>query len=97
MAGIYLHIPFCKTRCIYCDFYSSTGSAKQERYVRALCRELEERLPYLNGEPVYTIYIGGGTPSQLKEAEFRLIFETLDRVCGLQQAGEITLEANPDD
>ena len=65
MAGIYLHIPFCKTRCIYCDFYSTTRSELKTRYVRALCRELEMRKKYLKGEYVETIYFGGGTPSQL--------------------------------
>ena len=65
MAGIYLHIPFCKKRCIYCDFYSSTRSDLRARYVEALCSELEQRIDYLEGEPIKTLYLGGGTPSQL--------------------------------
>lgn len=97
MAGIYLHIPFCKTRCVYCDFCSTTRLELKQRYVRALCRELEERSSYLGGEPVRTVYLGGGTPSLLDEDDFRRLFRTLDTVYGLQQAEEITLEANPDD
>lgn len=97
MAGIYLHIPFCKTRCAYCDFYSTTQTGQMADYVRALCRELEMRAGYLQGAPVETVYLGGGTPSQLGAEELHLIFETLERVYGLGSATEITLEANPDD
>lgn len=97
MAGIYIHIPFCKTRCIYCDFYSTTRSELKERYVRALCRELEMRREYLRGEPIETIYLGGGTPSQLDEGDFLRIFETIRTVYGMEHCCEITLEANPDD
>ena len=57
MAGIYLHIPFCKTRCIYCDFYSTTRSELKTRYVQALCRELTMRKEYLKGEDIETIYL----------------------------------------
>lgn len=97
MAGIYMHIPFCKTRCIYCDFYSTTHSELKEQYVRALCKELEMRRDYLNGEPIETIYFGGGTPSQLDKEDFEKIFATVRRVYGMEQCQEITLEANPDD
>lgn len=97
MAGIYLHIPFCKTRCIYCDFYSTTRSEQQARYVQALCRELEMRKAYLKGETVETIYFGGGTPSQLTPQEFRLLFDTIATHYGMEHCREITLEANPDD
>ena len=97
MAGIYLHIPFCKTRCIYCDFYSTTRNDLRQRYVRALCRELALRRDYLRGATVETVYFGGGTPSQLTEKDFESIFQTLQDVYGLEHAREITLEANPDD
>lgn len=97
MAGIYIHIPFCKTRCIYCDFYSTTHSELKSRYIHALCRELTERKEYLKGEAVETIYFGGGTPSQLSEEDFRQVFGTIEQVYGLKNAKEITLEANPDD
>ncbi len=97
MAGIYLHIPFCKTRCIYCDFYSTTRSELKTRYVKALCRELEMRKDYLGNEEVQTIYFGGGTPSQLDFEDFRMIFDTIDQHIGMKHCHEITLEANPDD
>lgn len=97
MAGIYLHIPFCKRRCIYCDFYSTTQSEKRETYVRTLCLELEQRQDYLENEPIETIYLGGGTPSQLKEADFEQIFKTIYRCYPVTDSPEITLEANPDD
>ena len=97
MAGIYLHIPFCKTRCIYCDFYSTTRSEMADRYVSALCRELELRKSYLDNEQVETIYFGGGTPSQLSKENFEKIFETIEREYNLGNCEEITLEANPDD
>lgn len=97
MAGIYLHIPFCKTRCIYCDFYSTTQSELTDSYIDALCNELIQRKDYLQGEPVHTVYFGGGTPSQLSENHFRKVFHTLEKIVGLEQTVEITLEANPDD
>ena len=97
MAGIYLHIPFCKTRCIYCDFYSTTRSELKTRYVQALCRELTMRKEYLKGEDIETIYFGGGTPSQLEKEDFEQIFDTIREHYGLNHCQEITLEANPDD
>lgn len=97
MAGIYIHIPFCKTRCIYCDFYSTTRSDLKERYIHALCRELRIRKDYLEGATIETIYFGGGTPSQLDEEDFRQVFATIEEVYGMEHCKEITLEANPDD
>lgn len=97
MAGIYIHIPFCKTRCIYCDFYSTTRSELKQRYIHALCQELKARKNYLKGEAIETVYFGGGTPSQLAEEDFARIFKTIEEVYGLEDAKEITLEANPDD
>ena len=97
MAGIYLHIPFCKRRCIYCDFYSTTQGEKREAYIRILCKELEQRQDYLQGETVETIYLGGGTPSQLEENDFKRIFDTIYRMYPIAESPEITLEANPDD
>lgn len=97
MAGIYIHVPFCKTKCIYCDFYSSTRAEALPRYVRALCRELTERKEYLKGESVKTVYFGGGTPSLLAAEDFQRIFDTIEQHYGLDQVEEITLEANPDD
>ena len=97
MAGIYIHVPFCKTRCIYCDFYSTTRSEWKGRYIEALCKELEMRYTYLKGKPIETLYFGGGTPSQLDEKDFRKVFDTVRRVYGMENCHEITLEANPDD
>jgi oxygen-independent coproporphyrinogen-3 oxidase len=76
MAGIYIHIPFCKSRCLYCGFYSTTLLPLRQRYVDALCSELELRRDYLD-EPVRTLYIGGGTPSQLEPAQLEQLFEAL--------------------
>ena len=64
MAGIYIHIPFCKTRCAYCDFYSTTHEEWKQQYIDAVCKELVQRKDYLKGETVDTIYMGGGTPSR---------------------------------
>lgn len=97
MAGIYLHIPFCKRRCIYCDFFSTTHSERKSAYVHALCRELEMRKDYAEGEDIETIYLGGGTPSQLNREELEQIFHIIYKVYRISPDAEITLEANPDD
>ena len=97
MAGIYIHIPFCKRRCIYCDFFSTTQSEKKPTYIHALCQELEMRENYLEGEEIETIYLGGGTPSQLTEEELNEIFTSLYNIYKVKEDAEITLEANPDD
>lgn len=97
MAGIYLHIPFCKKRCIYCDFFSTTQSEKKDNYVQALCNELKLRKDYLGTEYIETIYLGGGTPSQLAPKDFEQIFQTLTDNFQISEKAEITLEANPDD
>ena len=97
MAGIYIHIPFCKRRCIYCDFFSTTQSEKKPTYIHALCQELEMRKNYLEGEEIETIYLGGGTPSQLTEKELNEIFTSLYNIYKVKEDAEITLEANPDD
>ncbi len=97
MSGIYLHIPFCKRRCVYCDFYSTTQSEKREAFVSALCRELELRRDYLPDTRIDTVYFGGGTPSQLTEADFHHIFHALHTHYHIAPDAEITIEANPDD
>ena len=97
MAGIYIHIPFCKRRCIYCDFFSTTQSEKKSEYVHALVRELEIRKDYLDNEEIETIYLGGGTPSQLSKEELEEIFAHIYKVYKVTPDAEITLEANPDD
>ena len=75
MAGIYIHVPFCQSRCAYCDFYSTTLLAHREAYIDTVCRELRHRLPELKGEPIKTLYFGGGTPSTLTIEELRRILE----------------------
>lgn len=97
MSGIYLHIPFCKWRCIYCDFFSTTQNEECDRYVRALCLELEQRKDYLGKEEITTVYFGGGTPSQLNERHFDQLFSVLSCCYTLCSNAEITIEANPDD
>ena len=97
MAGIYIHIPFCKRRCIYCDFFSTTQSEMKSEYVHALVRELEIRKDYLDKEEIETIYLGGGTPSQLSQEELEEIFAHIYKVYKVTPDAEITLEANPDD
>lgn len=100
MAGIYIHIPFCASRCIYCGFFSTTLHKWQEDYVDAIIRELSLRHDYLSGEPVETIYLGGGTPSQLSP---ELLQHLLNAIHTLPPGGlegsltELTIECNPDD
>ncbi|RAK62650.1 radical SAM family heme chaperone HemW [Hymenobacter edaphi] len=97
MAGLYLHIPFCKQACHYCDFHFSTALGRKPQVVEALLRELELRQDYLGGAALGTIYFGGGTPSLLSEAELMTLFEALYRRFDVAPDAEITLEANPDD
>ncbi len=96
MAGIYLHIPFCKSRCTYCDFYMGTNEALEDGFVEALCVEAALRCEEVKG-PFGTLYFGGGTPSRLQRHHFERIFETLFRHYDIEPDAEITLEANPDD
>ncbi|SBV92530.1 radical SAM family heme chaperone HemW [uncultured Dysgonomonas sp.] len=97
MAGIYIHVPFCKTRCIYCDFYTRTDMSPKYNYVLAVCREIELRKDYISNEVVKTIYFGGGTPSQLSYGDFQKIFDTIRANFTVAPNAEITMEANPDD
>ncbi|MCM1035184.1 MAG: radical SAM family heme chaperone HemW [Paludibacter sp.] len=97
MAGIYLHIPFCKSRCKYCDFYSTTLLSKREEYVATLLQEIQLRQDYLPDKQLQTIYIGGGTPSLLTEQSLKQIIEQIRTYYDVLQDAEITLEANPGD
>lgn len=97
--GIYIHIPFCFSRCIYCDFFSSTQSEWKDAYVDALCREIIARSPS-SGQPssvVRTIYVGGGTPSQLTTGQLERIFQTVYTYYNIEEHAEVTLEVNPND
>lgn len=97
MAGLYIHVPFCAKRCLYCDFYSNTEMKYKEPYIDAIIQEMELRKNYLGDESLETIYFGGGTPSQLQAADFSRIFEAIYRIFPVDTSAEITLEANPDD
>lgn len=97
MAGLYIHVPFCARRCVYCDFYSNTDRTLVTPYIEALIREMKLRKDYLNGEAIETIYLGGGTPSLLREADLDRLFKAIERLYGLGDAKEITIEGNPDD
>lgn len=97
MAGIYIHVPFCKTRCIYCDFFTRTDMKQKNPYVSAICKEAVLRAKYLGGETIETIYFGGGTPSQLSIEDLQSVLNTLRNTFEISSQAEITLEANPDD
>ena len=94
MTSLYFHIPFCASRCIYCGFYSTTLSELQNRYVDALIREMEMRR---HDDTISTIYLGGGTPSQLTHENLLKLFHTIYKVYSVADDAEITMECNPDD
>ncbi|WP_282030435.1 radical SAM family heme chaperone HemW [Winogradskyella eximia] len=97
MAGIYIHIPFCKQACHYCDFHFSTSLKKKDELVNALTKELELRKDEFNNTTVETIYFGGGTPSLLSNDELQFIIDAVYKNYKVSENPEITLEANPDD
>ncbi|WP_028903930.1 radical SAM family heme chaperone HemW [Prevotella sp. P6B4] len=94
MAGLYIHIPFCSSRCIYCGFYSTTGLDLREAYTQAVCKEIEMRK---TSTPISTIYIGGGTPSQLSIDQLKKILDTIYIYNKVGPDAEVTIEMNPDD
>lgn len=97
MSGIYLHIPFCKQACSYCDFYFVTRHQQKEEFIKAIIREVEEKKDSIYiSEPIETIYFGGGTPSLLSKKELSDILEAIYATFNVE-AQEITLELNPDD
>jgi len=97
LAGIYIHIPFCKQRCTYCDFYKEIAPEYIDSFVKALIAELNLRKNYLKKEEISTVYFGGGTPSILNFSQFKEIFDTLYLLFFIKKDAEITMEANPDD
>jgi oxygen-independent coproporphyrinogen-3 oxidase len=97
MAGIYIHIPFCRQACHYCDFHFSTNLEKKEALVDAICRELLLQRDYLKDETITTIYFGGGTPSLLSEEEIIRLIQRIKDNFAVSLDAEVTLEANPDD
>ena len=93
--GLYIHVPFCEKRCVYCSFYSTVhGKEERDAFVRTLAKELAFRH---NDAPISTLYFGGGTPSQLDDEEMEAVFSAIHRHCVLSPHAEITFEANPDD
>lgn len=100
MAGLYVHIPFCKSRCIYCAFYSTVASDLKQRYVDAVMKEIEEvrrRKKEKEGESISTIYFGGGTPSQLTIPQLHQLFKAIYKYNKVEMDAEVTIEMNPDD
>ena len=97
MSGIYIHIPFCKKACHYCDFHFSTSLKKKDEMVLALAKEIALRKSEFNDEIVETIYFGGGTPSILEVSDIRLLIDTVYQNYKVIENPEITVEANPDD
>lgn len=97
MSGIYIHIPFCKQACFYCDFHFSTSLKKKDELIQSILIEIELRKNELNDEVVETIYFGGGTPSLLNQSDVEAMIQTIYKHYKVGSNPEITLEANPDD
>jgi len=97
MSGIYVHVPFCLSKCGYCDFYSITRNLDKGRFVEAVARELTYRSDYFTDKRIDTIYFGGGTPSLLKSGQLEYLLDSIRQHFHLASDHEITLEANPDD
>jgi oxygen-independent coproporphyrinogen-3 oxidase len=97
MAGVYIHIPFCRSFCSYCDFYSVTDCSETDAFVEAILREASLRSGYLYNETVDTVYLGGGTPSLLSVAQAKKILDAVRKNFSVIRDPEITVEVNPDD
>lgn len=95
--GLYIHIPFCKSKCAYCDFYSLSDKTEKNAYLDCLLKELRSEKHYIDGNQLSTIYFGGGTPSLLNAEDYKFLFENISREYDSSHCNEITLEANPDD
>src|SRR4028118_359579 len=105
MAGIYIHVPFCRKACHYCNFHFSTSLALTDSFVTSLLKEIDLVAPftndaskaYLGSQVIETVYLGGGTPSLLPAPVIRTILDKVKRHFHLDSGAEVTLEANPDD
>ena len=97
MAGVYIHIPFCRQACHYCNFHFATSLRRKNELVAALLGEIEQRKDYLKDEVIQTIYFGGGTPSLLQISDLRLQIEKIGSMFRVDENAEITIEVNPDD
>ena len=96
MAGIYIHIPYCSQKCIYCNFYSIATKKSKDNYIQALIKEIEKRHTYLT-TPIKTLYFGGGTPTCLNKEQITQIIFALKENFDLSLLEEATIEANPED
>jgi oxygen-independent coproporphyrinogen-3 oxidase len=97
MAGIYIHVPFCYSRCSYCDFYKTTNQQFKDEYIKALCKEIKLYQSFLQKEKIETLYFGGGTPSTLTISELKEIIDLINQFTPVNSIKELTLEVNPDD
>ncbi len=97
MSSIYIHIPYCKQKCHYCNFFTVISTKTKQDLIDAICKELELKNDYLQSGKINTIYFGGGTPSILDNSDFDKIFKTLYKQFSISDSAEISVEANPDD
>ena len=97
MAGLYIHIPFCTQKCIYCDFMSGTNLSLREQFINALIAEMDCYLDFFDNDPLRTIYFGGGTPSLLSVEELGRIYRAIAERWDVSGVEEFTMECNPDD
>ena len=97
MSGLYIHIPFCKQACNYCDFHFSISVKNKDLMIKSFIKELSLRFNYLKNKKLNSIYFGGGTPSLLSINELDLLFDSLHRYFEFDNLTEITFEVNPDD
>ena len=97
MSGIYIHLPFCKRKCHYCNFFSVASEKMKQGFMDALYREIEQQKDYLDGKKIKTIYLGGGTPSVFSPEEINNLVCRIYDVFDVEKGAEITMEVNPDD
>jgi len=97
VAGIYIHIPFCRQACHYCNFHFSTSLKQKDKLLKSICTEIKEREAYLESNQIASVYLGGGTPSILDGKDLEPIFDCISKYYTLENNCEITLEVNPDD
>ena len=96
MAGLYIHIPFCKSKCVYCGFYSTVNQKNVDKYINLLIKEMALRCHETNGDPIKTVYFGGGTPSILQIPQLQKIIDSAKKYFSFEENAEITIEANPE-
>ena len=97
MAGIYIHIPYCKKKCIYCNFYFQISQKNKKELIKSIIKEIELRKNYLKNLSINTVYFGGGTPSVLEKEEIKKILNQIYRLFNINNDAEITMECNPED